>query len=138
LASIAPLSKALRRIEDTAAARAGLSMWQYAILSTIDDVAGMNQRQVAARLQYSPNRIVADLDTMERRGLITRQRDADRRANTLRITAEGRQLQRQVHDLVGEQEQLLLAGLTGAERRELRRIIERLADQLRPMPPAGR
>ena len=76
-----PISRELRRVEEAAAARHGLSMWQYAILSVVDRRPGRNQAEVADALGYSKNRIVGDLDLLEHAGLLTRQPGADRRAN---------------------------------------------------------
>ena len=84
-----PISRELRRIEEAAAAQHGVTMWQYAILSVVDRRPGRNQAEVADVLGYSKNRIVGDLDHLERRGLLTRQPGADRRANILTVTVAG-------------------------------------------------
>jgi DNA-binding MarR family transcriptional regulator len=131
LVSLGPVAKALRRVEDAAAATEDLTMWQYAVLSVVADHPGLNQGQVAKALQYSSNRIVSDLDVLEARQLVTRRPGADRRANTLEITPEGRALQRQVQDRIHAGEDSLLDGLTPAQQRQLRAAVEALAEQLR-------
>ena len=78
-----PIARALRRIEEAAAARDGVNMWQYAILSVVAERPGLNQREVAGVLQYSPNRIVGDLHALVERGLVVRRPGRDRRANRL-------------------------------------------------------
>jgi DNA-binding MarR family transcriptional regulator len=130
LASLGPVAKALRRLEDAAAATEDLSMWQYAVLSVVADQPGLNQGQVAKALQYSQNRIVSDLDVMEARQLLTRRPGADRRANTLEITPQGRVVQRRVQDRIHAAEDTLLAGLTSAQQRQLRAAAEHLAERL--------
>ena len=50
---------------------------------------GANQREIATYLQYSPNRIVADLHDLETRGWLTRRPGPDRRANLLAPTEAG-------------------------------------------------
>jgi DNA-binding MarR family transcriptional regulator len=131
LALVAPLAKALRRVEDTAAGRHGLSMWQYAILAVVDRWPDRNQSEVATRLDYSKNRIVADLDHLEAEGLLARTRDADRRANRLRITDRGRTVraavQRDIH--AGEDE--LLAALPVGRRRDVERVLLDVAGAVR-------
>src|SRR5690349_20972029 len=96
LAALYPITRALRRIEDAAAAREGISMWQYAILSAVADRPGCNQREVAAHLQYSPNRIVADLHDLQDRGWLLRRPGADRRSNVLTVTDAGDGVRRRV------------------------------------------
>ena len=134
LASLGPVAKALRRVEDAAAATEDLTMWQYAVLSVVADQPGLNQGQVAKALEYSSNRIVSDLDVLETRQLVTRRRGADRRSNTLEITPEGRALQRRVQDRVHAGEDSLLDGLTSAQQRQLRAAVEHLAERLRGNP----
>ncbi|NNG35253.1 MarR family winged helix-turn-helix transcriptional regulator [Nakamurella aerolata] len=123
LGLVFPLARALRRIEDDAAERHQLSMWQYAVLSVVAFRPGMNQLATAELLGYSRNRIVADLDLLEQRGLLTRRSGSDRRSNTLWITEDGSavvaQVQRRIH--VAEDE--LLADMPAADRRELQRLL---------------
>ena len=126
LASLHPLTRALRRIEDDAAARHGLTMWQYAILSVVAETPDLNQGEVARALQYSPNRIIADLDELQSRNLLERVPGADRRANLLRITSAGAMLQRRVQKRVRAGEDDLLAGLTPSQRRQFDTIREQL------------
>src|SRR5829696_6432089 len=130
LASLGPVAKALRRVEDAAAATEDLTMWQYAVLSVVADQPGLNQGQVAKVLQYSQNRIVSDLDVLEARQLVTRRPGADRRSNTLEITPEGQALQRRVQDRIHAGEDTLLDGLTSAQQRQLRAATEHLAERL--------
>ncbi len=126
LAVIAPLAKALRHIEDAAAIDHDLSMWQYAILAVIDQRPGLHQAAVAARLGYSKNRIIADVDHLEQHGLLTRQRIGDRRANRLSITASGQTTRAAVQRDIHHAEDELLASLPPATRRELERALRRV------------
>jgi DNA-binding MarR family transcriptional regulator len=120
LALVMPLARALRRIEDAAAARHGLTMWQYAILAAIERRPGLNQAEVAGRLDYSKNRIVADLDHLERAGLVVRRRGADRRANELAVTAAGRAARRSIQDDIHRAEDELLDDVPAATVEALR------------------
>jgi DNA-binding MarR family transcriptional regulator len=119
LAALAPLTRALRRIEDAAAAEVGLTMWQYAILAVVGGSDQLNQAEVADRLGYSKNRIVADLDLLERRSLLVRQPAPDRRANLLRVTPSGAALERQVREDVHRGEDELLATLDVQQRADV-------------------
>ncbi|MDF8262732.1 MarR family winged helix-turn-helix transcriptional regulator [Luteipulveratus flavus] len=131
LASVHPLAKALRRIEDAAAATQGLTMWRYAILRGADAVPGSTQNDLAARLGYSRNRIVADLDALEESALVVRRRAADRRANAIEITVAGRRVMRAVQREIHRREDELLADLSPTTRRDLARAVERAAQAVR-------
>lgn len=106
-------------------------MWQYAILAVVAQRPGLHQAEAATRLDYSKNRIVADLDRLEERGLLVRERHGDRRANQLRITDTGQTvraaIQRDIHDA----EDRLLASLPPARRRALERTLQLLSAEAR-------
>jgi DNA-binding MarR family transcriptional regulator len=119
LAALGPLTRALRKVEDDAATAAGITMWQYAVLAVVVDEPGLNQGAVADRLGYSRNRIVADLDLLEDRGLLTRTPGADRRANMLRATSAGRRLVQRVRTRIQHGEDQLLRQLPEGRRRAL-------------------
>lgn len=127
LGQLLPFTKELRRNEDRASAEHGVTMWQYAVLSVATARAELNQAEAAALLGYSRNRIIADIDTLEERGLLVRERGADRRANTLRVTPEGEQLMRAVKADIHRGEDELLAGLTASERADLDRVLMRVS-----------
>jgi DNA-binding MarR family transcriptional regulator len=119
LAALGPFTRALRKVEDDAAAAAGITMWQYAILAVVVDDPGLNQGVVATRLGYSKNRIIADLDLLEQRELLTRTPGPDRRANLLRATTAGRRLMQQVRSAIRRGEDQLLRQLPAEQRHAL-------------------
>ncbi|USQ79057.1 MarR family transcriptional regulator [Ornithinimicrobium faecis] len=127
LGQLLTFTKELRRNEDQAAAAQGVSMWQYAVLSVAAARAGLNQAEAAAMLGYSRNRIIADIDTLQEKGLLTRERAADRRANTLLITPAGLRVMRTIRADIHRGEDEILAGLTQAERDELDRLAGRIS-----------
>jgi DNA-binding MarR family transcriptional regulator len=131
LASLLPIAKALRRIEDAAAARFDITMWQYAILSIATAVPGMSQSEAADMMGYSRNRIIADLDELEKRELLVRVAGADRRVNTLRATESGMATMREIRAEIHRQEDALLSGLSPTARRDFHQIARRLGEQLR-------
>ena len=123
LAGLYPVTRALRRIEDDAAAAEDLTMWQYAILSVVGEVPGLNQGEIAQRLQYSANRIIADLDRLESRGLVVRRLGEDRRSNVIASTRSGAAVQRRVQRAIHAAEDRLLAGLSVTQQRQLHTIL---------------
>jgi DNA-binding MarR family transcriptional regulator len=132
LALIHPLARALRRIEDGAAARHGLSMWQYAVLSVASVSPGLSQRQIAEAMQYSANRLIADVDELERQGALRRKPGEDRRANLLHITPSGRALQARIQAEIHDGEDELLAEVPSRSRQQLLGVLAQIARQLRP------
>ena len=127
LALVLPVSRELRRIEDAASASAGVSMWQYAILSAAARWPELNQAELAERIGYSRNRVVTDIDALEVAGLAARRTGDDRRSNTLLVTAEGRRaigrIQREIH----RREDDLLRDLAAGERDALYAALGTLA-----------
>lgn len=119
LAALGPLTRALRKVEDDAAASAGITMWQYAILAVVAEYPGLNQGEVATRLGYSKNRIIADLDLLEERELLTRTPGPDRRANVLHATTTGRRLMQQVRAAIRRGEDQLLKNMPQEQRRAI-------------------
>ncbi|QYG91222.1 MarR family transcriptional regulator [Iamia sp. SCSIO 61187] len=128
LASVLPLAKALRRIEDAAAGAHGLTMWQYAVLLVVAAQPSGSQAELAARLDYSRNRLVADLDVLEARGLLVRRPGADRRTNELAATDDGVATMRAIQAAIHAGEDDLLSVLADDDRAELDRLL-RLAGQ---------
>lgn len=131
LASLLPITKALRVIEDESAAEHGISMWQYAILVIADQEPGLNQGGAARLLDYSKNRIVGDVDRLEETGLLRRTAGSDRRANLLSVTRIGRSVLRAVRAEIHRREDLLLAALSQTARAQFARQARRLGDQVR-------
>jgi DNA-binding MarR family transcriptional regulator len=97
----------------------------------LSDTPGLNQGQVAKVLQYSANRLVADLDDLQQRGLTIRQPGDDRRSNHLFATKAGMDLKERVQHEVHAREDELLAPLTVNRQRVLRAALQDLARQLR-------
>ena len=90
---------------------------------------GMSQRTLGERLGAAPSRIVALVDDLENRGLITRERSShDRRVHELRLTADGKSLLDELANVASAHDQEVTAPLTADERRQLRRLLTKLAD----------
>jgi DNA-binding MarR family transcriptional regulator len=66
-----------------------LSLAHYRVLAAVAD-GDERASRVARRLALGKPAISASVDTLCRRGLLTRESAADQRAITLRLTAEGR------------------------------------------------
>lgn len=98
------------------------------VLRLLGREEGLSQREVAERLGSPPSRLVALIDGLEGRGLVSRERDAaDRRRFVLALTPEGRGLLASIGREVALQEEELLGGLAAGEREELAELLGRLA-----------
>jgi DNA-binding MarR family transcriptional regulator len=109
-------------------ARFGMTAAEFAVMLLIDANPDASQRRLCDALAVSPPNMVGLLDRLEARGWIARSRDeSDRRAWRLRATPAGARIARQAerHMLAFEREQML-AGLTPAQARSLRRLLERI------------
>ncbi|HTZ43725.1 MAG TPA: MarR family transcriptional regulator [Jatrophihabitans sp.] len=123
LALVHPLSRDLRRIEDDCAATAGLTMWQYAILSVAAAADGPSQKAIATRLDYSQNRLVGDLNRLGAKGLVTRERGADGRSHAIRVTERGQAAVAAVRARIHSLEDELLAHMSADQRAGLRDLL---------------
>lgn len=130
LASLLPITRALRRIEDVAASACGLTMWQYAVLDVVHARPGIGQGEAAALMDYSRNRIIADLDVLQDKGYLRRVAGTDRRVNTLHLTPAGFEVMRAVREQIRRGEDEMLSGLSPSARRDFGRISRQLARQI--------
>ncbi|SKC69012.1 MarR family winged helix-turn-helix transcriptional regulator [Krasilnikoviella flava] len=120
---IGPLYRGLRRAEERCAREAGLSMWQYAVLSVAARDDGLSQTEIADRLAYSRNRIVNDLDLLEARGLAERRAGADRRRYSIAVTPAGRDAVAGIRAAIWSAEDALLSHLPAAGRESLQELL---------------
>lgn len=120
-----PLYRLLRRAEERCANDAGLTMWQYAVLSVGARHEGLSQAQIADRLGYSRNRIIHDLDVLETRRLAERRAGTDRRRHSIHVTATGRDTVDEIRSAIWAAENDLLSPVPAAGRDSLQDILER-------------
>lgn len=106
----------------------GLHPRHYGMLGHLAAADGSSQQALADALGVHRSAMVALVDDLEERGLAERRRDpADRRAYTLHLTAEGRSRLAELHAIAEEEEEVLLAPLDPAARRELVARLQGLA-----------
>ncbi|MGH3704944.1 MAG: MarR family winged helix-turn-helix transcriptional regulator [Agromyces sp.] len=98
------------------------------LLRLIATEPGLSQQTLAGRLGVVPSRVVALIDALERKDLVTRTRSAkDRRNYELHLSEKGRDAMSQMRRIGLAHETELLAGLDEAERRTLGALLARLA-----------
>jgi len=75
----------------------GIMPSEYAVLATIDDLPGLDQRTLATRLGIDPVTAGQMVDRLESMDLVDRRlQDADRRARSLKLTQRGTRLRRRL------------------------------------------
>lgn len=128
------------RIEHDLEATSGLSLIDYHVLLRLSEAPGQRLRmgELADRLVFSPSRLTYQVGSMEKRGLVVRQRDPDDRRGTRAVlTAEGLQAFREAapHHLRAIRE-LWLDDLSPDELECLAAVFGRLERRLTAPGPA--
>jgi DNA-binding MarR family transcriptional regulator len=120
---VAAKARALQELE-----RAGFDPWDYGTLAVLSEGMRETQSTVADALRLDPSRMVAILDSLEKRGLVERQRDPhDRRRHLVSITGSGRKQLVRLRAIVKEAEDEFLAPLDAESRAQLHDLLLRLA-----------
>jgi DNA-binding MarR family transcriptional regulator len=114
------------RLADAALRHHRLSATARQALASLDGAGGsLSQTEIAERLLTKPSSITSLIDTLERRALVLRQRDAhDRRRQLVTITAAGA---RAVRQFVPETVAIQTAVMTGLNERERGQLTRMLA-----------
>jgi DNA-binding MarR family transcriptional regulator len=116
-------AKVIAKLEE-----AGYETYDYGVLAMLAEGARLTQANIADALTLDPSRLVALLDSLEDRRLITRQRDPhDRRRHVVSITTKGERELAQLRDIVTEFEDEFLAPLDAEARRTLHELLLQLA-----------
>ena len=91
---------------------------------------GITQQALASALGALPSRLVALVDELEAKGWVERQSDdEDRRRYSLRLTERGVAALQSIGRIAREHQQKLLAALSEEERRQLARLLQRVANE---------
>jgi DNA-binding MarR family transcriptional regulator len=116
-AMIEPLRRALLDAEGEILADHDTKMWAYAVLLGLGMKPVRTQAALADAIGADRTRIIAILDDLQDRGLITREPDpADRRARLVALTSSGMQLRDSIQDAIQRREDRLLATLKASDR----------------------
>jgi DNA-binding MarR family transcriptional regulator len=113
--------------------KAGFELYDYGVLALLAEGARQTQSTIADSLTVDPSRLVALLDSLEKRGLIVRQRDTqDRRRHLVSITAEGKRELGRLRALIKGLEEEFFAPLDAESRKTLHDLLLHLASELDP------
>jgi DNA-binding MarR family transcriptional regulator len=125
----------------------GLEQRHAGMLDRLAANEGQSQQAIGELLGLNATRMVFVVDELEQRGLVERRRNpADRRSHALYLTDLGRDMLKQIRQVMGDHEGQFGTSLTGAERRQLAALLRRVADEQglvpqalpgSPVPPGG-
>lgn len=107
----------------------GLHPRQSAVLTTLATSNGVSSSDLSEILSMHRSAVVALVDDLEERGLLTRGRsEDDRRLHDLQITESGRDAVKVARAVSKEFESEFLSALTSKEIVELRKLLQQLAE----------
>lgn len=113
----------------------GLEPREFALLRTVAASEGVTQQAISERMGVAPSRMVAFVDSLERRRLLERRPNPDdRRARALFLTPDGRELLGRAFAVAVEHEQRLCGELSAEEREQLLDLLARVGVQV-GIPP---
>lgn len=122
----------IRRLQQVAvalfmqeAAASGATPVQYAVLQTLADRPGIDQRTLAQAVSLDTSTIAGVVDRLEARGALTRQLSPqDRRVRLLHLTPDGEDLRAQLLPAMLRAQQRMLEPLPAAERKAFMRMVQ--------------
>jgi len=130
---LARLGVAFRGTAVVAVDDAGFEIHDYPVLAILGEADRETQATIADAIGLDPSRLVALLDSLERRDLVVRARDPhDRRRHVVRITAAGRVELGRLRALAGRIEEAFFEPLADGERAALHELLVRLAERHDP------
>ena len=110
------------------AEEAGFELYDYSVLAILAEGVRETQGAIAGALGVDPSRLVALLDSLEKRALIVRQRDPqDRRRHVVTITPAGTRELSRLREMVKQLEDEFFAPLDPESRQRFHELLLQLA-----------
>jgi DNA-binding MarR family transcriptional regulator len=123
----AQVARRAQRLVEEALAHEGARRQHFALLSSLAEQGPASQAALGRRLWIDRSDLHAILNELESRGQVARVRDeTDRRRNVVALTRGGRAALARLDKRIDAAQDALLAPLSAADRRELRRLLERV------------
>ena len=124
-------SRVLRTALSVRLAADGLHPGQDAALLAIAEQEGIALRDLAERLSVRPPTVTKTITRLAAQGLVEKKvASGENRHNTVRLTERGSALVVEVRKARGEAERVALAGLSGKQRKTLRKLLRRVSRNL--------
>ena len=122
------MQRLLHRVLEISFKQYGITPGQWNLLNQLDQAGALSQRKLAEQTKKEQATITRYLDTLERKGLIVRTRDAnDRRAHVITITDEARKLLHQVEPIAEEASSKLVEEISPEEIETFLHVVEKLS-----------
>ena len=135
---LADTSRLMRRAFDERARGIGVTRPQWQMLIMLKRHEGSNQGSLAELLDTEPITLCRMVDRLQDADLVERRQDpSDRRAWRLFLTDKARRLIEDLQPLGREVMAVALDGVTQEERDELRRLLDRIRQNLARRPNAS-
>lgn len=127
LVKLTRAADAVNRRLDGLLAEAGLTTSQFGVLEALLHLGQLCQKDLAAKLLKSDGNLTMVLGNLEKRGLVTRTRDAaDKRLLNVQLTVAGRRLIRSLFPRHAANVAAAFAALTPAEQETLGKLSKKL------------
>ena len=108
----------------------GLTPPDAGILGLLSRLPGLSQQELADRLGMHASRLVAVIDSMEERGLVVRQANAnDRRIYALQLSEAGREALNKIGRASRAHDEAFCDGLSASEHSQLGELLKKLANR---------
>lgn len=118
----------LAALEEPILREAGLSMWEYAIVTELASNPVVSQAELSRRTRRDRTRLGQHLDDLTSRGIITREPSSDRRQRAVRLTRKGRtQYEKVKKSIRTVEDEFLHSTLSSRDAARLRHLLKRLA-----------
>jgi DNA-binding MarR family transcriptional regulator len=107
----------------------GISPREYSVLAVLAERSPLSQTRIASILGLDRTTILKLGASLERKGLVVRERDEqDRRAYAIALTAAGEQIRGQAFTLLLDCEDRFLVPLADDQRHELTQLLSRIVE----------
>jgi DNA-binding MarR family transcriptional regulator len=127
------VAETIKRRADESFTEVGLRSNHHTLLRVLGVVGPLSQQDIAAHLLVDPSTVVDQVDQLEARGLLLRTRNpADRRANLVSLTAEGRRWLAAGDERAAAMQADLFSSLKPEDHARLHDVLKRLAAELSP------
>lgn len=118
--------------------RFGISVPEWRVMAILAEFPGISAREVSERTAMHKVAISRTLQKLLGSDRVVRKSDAsDRRKSELSLSAKGRREYAKIIPLAIEYESSLLAALSAKQRRDLDKLLNKLADAQAAMEPLG-
>lgn len=109
---------------------------QVAVMKALDKKEGMSQRELADWLHIKPPTVAVSIKRMEKKGFLERKPDSqDQRIMRIYLTPHGKEINKELQELLKRNEEELLNGFEEGEIYLLQRFFKQMVDNVKHTLP---